>query len=124
MDCCMGEFFTIRIDGNRKIFNGDAYKGSCPSLGVTWSCRRAFLLDLLGVLPSSLSNLTSLGVHPSNSSKQPFRQVRFDGKHCNPEACLVVHDNSWKSSAIVVCHHAHIKLQITRFHFPYMESTK
>ena len=44
----MGEFFTIRIDGNREIFHGDAYKGGCPSFRVTWSCRRACLLDLLG----------------------------------------------------------------------------
>ena len=68
---------------------------------------------------SSLSNLTSLGVHPSNSSKQIFRRAHFDGEHCNPGAFSVVHDSSRKFSAIVVLlsHAIHIWLQITRFHF-------
>ena len=60
------------------------------------------ILDLLGVPSSSLSNLTSLGVRPSNSSKQPFGRARFDGEHCNPWACSVVYDGSRKFSAIVV----------------------
>ena len=73
----------------RNLGDGDAYNIGAVALrfGVTWSRRHACLLDLLEVPSSSLFNLTSLKVRPSNYSKQPFRRARFDGEHRNPGAC-------------------------------------
>lgn len=48
----------------------------------------------------------SLGVHPST---QAFRQLQH-----NSTVILVVHNNSWKSSAIVVCHHKQSMASKTR----------